>query len=187
MASSGRTATTKAMGKGSTQFQHLVQTEVPPRRLEDWLTIWSEVNGLAGHFTVKLRPHTAGSELLELSVYDPSGDKVARVVFATIRDRRGKSILSVRDQETIKPELRKKRLMTLFHLFLIHRYKVESIHYVTPTDDNVGQTKGLQQLGLFDEVTVEIGDIIVADVNGDRVADLLKTDQVALKKLINKQ
>ena len=28
VASSGRTATTKAMGKGSTQFQHLVQTEV---------------------------------------------------------------------------------------------------------------------------------------------------------------
>jgi len=29
MASSGRTAATKAMGKGSTQFQHLIQTEVP--------------------------------------------------------------------------------------------------------------------------------------------------------------
>jgi isocitrate lyase len=34
MASSGRTAATKAMGKGSTQFQHLVQTEIPPRLLE---------------------------------------------------------------------------------------------------------------------------------------------------------
>ena len=31
MASSGRTATTMAMGKGSTQHQHLVQTEVRPR------------------------------------------------------------------------------------------------------------------------------------------------------------
>ena len=31
MAASGRTAATKAMGKGSTQFQHLVQTEVPTR------------------------------------------------------------------------------------------------------------------------------------------------------------
>ena len=31
MSLSGRTATTKAMGKGSTQFQHLVQTEVPPK------------------------------------------------------------------------------------------------------------------------------------------------------------
>ena len=34
---SGRTSTTKAMGKGSTQFQHLVQTEVPPKLLEEWL------------------------------------------------------------------------------------------------------------------------------------------------------
>ena len=33
VASSGRTATTKAMGKGSTQVQHLVQTEVPPSLL----------------------------------------------------------------------------------------------------------------------------------------------------------
>ncbi len=36
-ASSGRTATTKAMGKGSTQHQHLIQTEVPKKLLEEWL------------------------------------------------------------------------------------------------------------------------------------------------------
>ncbi|NNM33398.1 MAG: isocitrate lyase family protein, partial [Gemmatimonadetes bacterium] len=42
MASTGRTASTKAMGKGSTQFQHLVQTEVPPTLLAEWLGLWSE-------------------------------------------------------------------------------------------------------------------------------------------------
>jgi isocitrate lyase len=187
MASSGRTATTKAMGKGSTQVQHLVETEVPPRLLEEWLALWSETNGLEGPYTVKLRPHIAGSELLELSVFDPSADKVARVVFATIRDRRGKSILSVRDQETIAPELRNKRLATLCHLFLIHRYKAETIHYVTPTDDNVGQTQGMQKLGLFDGVNIEIGDIIVADVDQERVPELLKADREALQRLINKE
>ena len=186
-ASSGRTATTKAMGKGSTHVQHLVETEVPPRLLEEWLGLWSEANSLEGPHTVKLRPHTAGSELLELSVYDPSGDKVARVVFANIRDRRGKSILSVRDQETIAEALRNKRLATLCHLFLIKRYKVESIHYVTPTDDNVGQTKGMQKLGIFDDVTVEIGDIIVAGIDQEHVPELLNADQKALKKLINKE
>ena len=41
-ASSGRTATTKSMGKGSTQHQHLVQTEVPKKLLEEWLALWSE-------------------------------------------------------------------------------------------------------------------------------------------------
>ncbi len=186
MASSGRTATTKAMGKGSTQIQHLVETEVPPRLLEEWLALWSETNDLDGPFAVELRPHTAGSELLELSVFDPSREKAALVVFATIHDRRGKSILSIRDQETIDPELRNKRLMTLCHLFLIHRYKAESIHYVTPTDDNVGQTKGMQTLGLFDEVNVEIGDIIVAGIDQERVPALLKTDLIELKRLINK-
>src|SRR5262250_3055742 len=40
LASSGHTAATKAMGKGSTQFQHLVQTEVPTKLLEEWLTEW---------------------------------------------------------------------------------------------------------------------------------------------------
>jgi isocitrate lyase len=187
MASSGRTATTKAMGKGSTQVQHLVETEVPPRLLEEWLTIWAEVNGLEGPFTVKLRPHTAGSELLELSVFSPSKEKVARVVFATIRDRRGKSILSVRDQETIAPELRNKRLATLCHLFLIHRYRAESIHYVSPTDDNIGQTQGLQKLGLFDEVNVEIGDIIVARIDAANVGDLLDSSRTALTRLIRKE
>jgi isocitrate lyase len=187
MASSGRTATTKAMGKGSTQVQHLVETEVPPRLLEEWLGLWSGVNGLEGPFSVRLRPHTAGSELLELSVLNPSGDKVANVVFATIRDRRGKSILSVRDQETIAPELRNKRLMTVCHLFLIHRYKAESIHYVTPTDDNVGQTKGMQGLGIFDDVQVEIGDIIVAAIDQVRVPALLHADRAELMRLIRKE
>src|ERR1043166_8549538 len=41
-ATSGRTATTMAMGKGSTQHQHLVQTEVPKKLLEEWLAVWSK-------------------------------------------------------------------------------------------------------------------------------------------------
>ena len=68
MASSGRTAATKAMGKGSTQFQHLVQTEVPTKLLEEWLAEWSKHWDYPAKIRVQLRPHTAGSELLELSV-----------------------------------------------------------------------------------------------------------------------
>ena len=69
-ASSGRTATTKAMGKGSTQFQHLVQTEIPPKRLEGWLSRWAEHYSLDQRLRVQLRPHRAGAELLELLVLD---------------------------------------------------------------------------------------------------------------------
>ena len=70
MAASGRTAATKAMGKGSTQHQHLVQTEVPTELLEEWLATWSSSLGSPGRLRVELRPHTAGSDLLELRVLD---------------------------------------------------------------------------------------------------------------------
>ena len=187
MASSGRTATTKAMGKGSTQVQHLVETEVPPRLLEEWLDVWRAHYGIEGAFTVRLRPERAGSELLRLSVVNAAGDEVARVVFATIRDRRGKSILSVRDQETVDTTLRQKRLMTIIHLFLIHRYKAEAIHYVTPTEDNLKQTEGMARLGIFSDFSTEVGDIIVAEVNGERMAELLTRDRNQLGKLIRRE
>ncbi|MEO8461872.1 MAG: isocitrate lyase/phosphoenolpyruvate mutase family protein, partial [Chloroflexota bacterium] len=95
MAASGRTAATKAMGKGSTQHQHLVQTEVPTKLLEGWLAAWATSWGHPGHIRVELRPHTAGSDLLELKVEGESGDALANVIFASIVDRRGRSILSI--------------------------------------------------------------------------------------------
>lgn len=186
-ASSGRTATTKAMGKGSTQFQHLVQVEVPPRLLESWLELWAKHYEIPVTLRVQLRPHVAGSELLELRVLDESKTKVANVIFAPIQDRRERHILSVRDQSTLHTEFRQKRLMTLIQLFLIHRYKAVSIHYVTPTEDNQLQTRGMKKLGIFDEVNTEIGDIIVASVNTAHVKELLKPDHEELKKLIAKK
>src|SRR5258706_1981567 len=65
-ATSGRTATTMAMGKGSTQHQHLVQTEVPKKLLEDWLAVWTKHYDLPDTLRVQLRPHRARSDLLEL-------------------------------------------------------------------------------------------------------------------------
>jgi len=191
MASSGRTAATKAMGKGSTQFQHLVQTEVPTKLLEDWLAEWSKHCNYAGKISVRLRPHTAGSDLLELSVLSepsvnqPSGEKLANVIFAYIQDRRGRNILSVRDQNTLAP-VRKKRLMTVAQLFLIHRYNASSVHYVTPTEDNELQTQRMKSVGIFSDVHTEIGQIIVAQVNKEHVAELLKPDRLLLLEMIRK-
>ena len=187
MAISGRTATTTAMGKGSTQFQHQVQTEVPPKLLEEWLELWCNRHGIAGKLRVSLRPHSAGSQLLELAVMTADGQKAANVVFDTIQDRRGRSILSVRDQNTFDVGLRRKRLMTLLQLFLIHRYRIESVHYLTPTDDNHRQTEGMKAHGLFSAVNVEVGALIVAEVNKERVAQLLDTDRTALSALIDQK
>jgi isocitrate lyase len=187
-ASSGRTATTKAMGKDSTQHQHLVQTEVPIKLLEGWLAQWCQHYRLPGGLRVKLRPYRAGSELLELTLTaDADGEKKAQIVFGNIIDRNGRRILSVRDQNTLDKSLRQKRLMTLMHLFLVHRYKIDSVHYLSPSEDNQNQTAKMKTHGIYSEVNNEIGEIIVADVNHRRIDELLAPDGAALQKLIQKR
>ena len=87
----GHTATTKAMGEGSTQCQHLVQTEVPPKLLTGWLDdVGRRTTASPGRCGCRCGPHTAGAELLELSVLGDDDEKLANVVFATIQDRRGR-------------------------------------------------------------------------------------------------
>ena len=187
-ASSGRTATTKAMSKGSTQFQHLVQIEVPTKLLEGWLELWAKYYKIKGTLRVELRPNRAGSDLLELNIMSSrSKTKKADVIFGSIQDLRGKNILSIRDQNTFNTEFRKKRLMTIIHLFLIHRYKCNSVHYVNPTEDNMKQTQGMKKLGIYSEVNTEVGDIIVALVNSNKLKELLNEDRVELKNLIAKK
>jgi len=186
-ASSGRTATTKAMGKGSTQHQHLVQTEVPKKLLEEWLALWSEHYQLGEKLRVTLRPRRAGSDVLELGIYGDGDEQLANVVVDPIKDRHGRSILQVRDQNTFAEKLRQKRLMTLIHLWLVNRFKADAVIYVTPTEDNQYQTEKMKSHGIFSEVYQEVGEIIVAEVNHPRIEELLKPDRVALRKLITKE
>lgn len=186
-ASSGRTATTKSMGEGSTQHQHLVQTEVPKKLLEEWLAMWSENYDLGEKLRVQLRPRRAGSDVLELGIYGTDDEQLANVVVDPIKDRHGRSILQVRDQNTFAEKLRQKRLMTLIHLWLVHRFKADGVIYVTPTEDNLYQTSKMKSHGIFSEVYQEVGEIIVAEVNQPRIAELLKPDRVALRKLITKE
>ncbi len=183
MSLSGRTSTTKAMGVGSTQFQHQVQIEVPPKVLKEWLDLWRARHEIEKPLTVSLRPHSSGSQLLELSIL-AGGEKAANVVFEPIQDRHGRKILSIRDQNTFDEGLRRKRLMTLAQLFLIHRYKSDSVHYLTPTDDNHKQTERMLARGLFSAVQDEVGQIIVADVAKDHVKNLLDAESGALAALI---
>ncbi len=185
MASSGRTATTKAMGKGSTQFQHLVQTEVPTKLLEEWLDMWAKCHQLQTPLHVKLRPNPAGSELLELRIVN--GETLANIVFTPIQDRRGRTILSVRDQNTFDKALRRKRLMTINHAFLIHRYKADAVHYVSPTEDNQYQAQKMKEHGIYAEVHDEVGGIIVANVDQVNIAKLIEPDRTALEDLIHKR
>ncbi|MDT5412591.1 MAG: isocitrate lyase [Mycobacterium sp.] len=186
-ASSGRTATTKAMGEGSTQSQHLVQTEVPKKLLEEWLALWADHYQIGETLTVRLRPRRAGSDVLDLGIYGNGEEPLANVVVDPIKDRHGRNILTVRDQNTFAEKMRKKRLMDVIHLWLIHRFKPEIVYYVTPTEDNIYQTEKMKSHGIFSNVYQEVGEIIVADVNQSRIDELLAPDREALKRLIAKQ
>jgi isocitrate lyase len=125
--------------------------------------------------------------LLELTIVGKGNEREANVVFAPIQDRHGRNILSVRDQNTFDEKLRKKRLMTIIHLFLVHRFKIDCVHYVTPTADNQYQAVKMKTHGIFSEVNTEVGQIIVAEVNHARIAELLAPDRVKLWALIRKE
>ena len=77
--------------------------------------------------------------------------------------------------------------MTLIHLWLVHRFKAEAVYYVTPTEDNIYQTEKMKAHGIFSDVRQDVGEIVVADVNHERIEELLAPDQVALKRLIRKE
>ena len=139
-------------------------------------------------FVVQGPGQQAGSELLELMIYrNSAADRLANVVFDTIVDRNERMLLSVRDQNTFDENLRKRRLMTLIHLWLVQRYKVASVHYVSPTEDNKYQAAKMQTHGIFREVHGEIGDIIVAEIDHERISELLDPEHEALRKLIEKR
>ena len=70
--------------------------------------------------------------------------------------------------------------MTLIHLFLVHRYKASSVHYVSPTDDNRYQAQKMKAHGLFSDVHDEVGQIIVAEVSAEGVKGLLAPDRARL-------
>jgi isocitrate lyase len=128
-----------------------------------------------------------GSELLELGIFGEGDEELANVIFAPFQDRRESTILTVRDQNTFEEKLRQKRLMTLIHLWLVHRFKADAVHYVTPTEDNLYQTEKMKSHGIFRDVHQEVGEIIVADVNHPRIEELLAPDRKALWRLIRKE
>ena len=183
-ASSGRTATTKAMGKGSTQFQHLIQTEPPLTILEGWLAKWAECHVPSVKLKARLKPLQPGSDILELLVEDSSNNNVANVVFKVMRDREDKVFLFIRNQILHDETLRRKRFMTLVQLFLIHRFKADIVEFMAPNEDNRQQVKGMCGLKIFKDYIEEIGDIIVAHINKNTIQDLTGTESNAITTLL---
>jgi len=186
-ASTGRTATTKAMGKGSTQFQHLIQIEPPISILQEWLAKWSKKYNLNAELKVVLRPQSSGADILELDVLDAMETKIAEVIFTVLRDREDKVFLFIRNQEVHDTSLSRKRFMTLLQLYLIYRYKADIMQYMTPSDDNRHQTNGMKRFGIFKDAKEEIGDIIVAYVDKDVVGQLVNPKKQGIDRLLSKE
>ena len=88
------------------------------------------------------------------------------MIFASLQDRRGRNFLSIRDIFT-HTSFRKKRMMTLMQLFLIHRYTSHTVHFVTPNENTKVQVERMKDLEIFSDVQSEIGQIIVAEVDGE--------------------
>ena len=135
---------------------------------------------------MSLRPHTAGSELLELSVLGPDGEKLANIVFTTIQDRRGRSILSVRDQNTFDTIAAAQAADDA--AAPVPDPPLQGGGHPLPHADR-GQparsARACKRLGIFESTNDEVGEIIVADVNAEAVAALVK-EADEREKLITK-
>jgi len=110
---------------------------------------------------------------------------VANIIFARSPIGVAEGFCQFATRNTFNPSLRNKRLMTLAHLFLIHRYNAASAHYVSPDRRQpAADVAKMEGAGIFTSVKDEVGDVIVADINQTRVSDLLNPNLVALRQLV---
>lgn len=186
-AARGASITTSSMGGKSTEVQHRKVIEVPTTELERWLHMWAEhwsKQGLydKGDLNVELKERWAGSEEMMLNVFDEASDKIAEITFRVDRDREGRRFLAVKDQNTVK-KFRSRRLMTLMHFFLLHRYKTDLVHYVTPTDDNRWSVQRMMHYGVFREARTDDPNVIAIEVDTARTRRIFSSD-ASLKKFI---
>jgi isocitrate lyase len=175
MASSGRTATTKAMGKGSTQHQHLKETELSPQTLDRWI----KECGVVPEVRSTLRPLRGGSEYLELLVSGRANHAHLRIVFVSLADRNGGSWLSITQQETsAATKTTRSVLVGLSWLFLIQRFKATAFQCLAPAADDFALATDIQTLGLFGDSLRSTSDLLAARLVPDRVTELMKQEQV---------
>jgi isocitrate lyase len=180
MAASGRTATTKAMGKGSTQHQHLVETEASPKLLEAWLETAARHGRLTGRFRAEMCPVISGSDLLELRVVGESNARRAHVVFMVVQDRTGGTVLWIREHHVFDTSLYGTRVMALVYLFLIHRYQATAVQYINPSEHESEHSRDMEDLGVFGEVERIARQMIFAQVSRARASELLIPQQLAI-------
>ena len=186
-AARGPSLTTSSMGGKSTEAQHRKAIEVPVSVLERWLRMWADHWSKQdlynqGELSVEIKERWAGSEEMMLNVFDEARDKIAEITYRVDKDRDGRKLLAVKDQNTVK-KYRARRLMTLMHFFLLHRYKTDLVHYVAPTDDNRISVRRMIQNGVFRGARTDDPNIIAIEVDTARSQKIFANDE-SLKKFI---
>jgi isocitrate lyase len=189
-AARGPSLTTSSMGGKSTEAQHRKVLEVPTSTLERWLRMWKEhwtKHGVSvrGELSVELKERWAGSEEMMLNVFDEEHDKIAEIIFRVDRDRTGRKFLAVKDQNTMK-KYRNRRLMSLMHFFLLHRYKTDLVHYVTPSSDNRLSVQRMINNGLFHAARTDDPNIIAIEVDTARAQKIFAGDE-SVRRFIARQ
>ena len=76
--------------------------------------------------------------------------------------------------------------MTLMHFFLLHRYKTDLVHYVTPTDDNRLSIHRMIQNGVFRSSRTDDPNIIAIEVDTSRGQKIFATDE-SIRRFIIRQ
>ncbi|MFQ5949616.1 MAG: isocitrate lyase [Nitrospiria bacterium] len=186
-AARGPSLTTSSMGGKSTEVQHRRVIDAPTSVLERWLRMWAQhwsEQGLydKGDLSVELKERWAGSEEMMLNVFDEASDKIAELIFRVDKDREGRKFLAVKDQNTVQ-RFRSKRLMTLMHFFLLHRYKTDLVHYVAPTKDNRISVQRMMHYGVFREARTDDPNVIAIGVNNSLAQRIFANDR-SLKRFI---
>jgi isocitrate lyase len=120
-----------------------------------------------------------------LNLFDEAHDKIAEIIFRVDKDRAGRKFLAVKDQNTIK-KYRSRRLMTLMHFFLLHRYKTELVHYVTPTNDNRLSVQRMIQNGVFRASRTDDPHIIAMEVDNARGQKIFANED-SIRRFIARQ
>jgi isocitrate lyase len=189
-AARGSSLTTSSMGGKSTETQHRKAVEVPTSVLERWLRMWVQHwsrQGLytGGELSVELKERWAGSEEMMLNAFDEARDKIAEIIFRVDKDREGRKFLAVKDQNTVK-RYRSRRLMTLLHFFLLHRYKTDLVHYVRPTNDNRLSVRRMIHNGVFREARTDDPNIIALEVDTVRAQRIFASDE-SVKRFVGQQ
>ncbi len=167
-AATGRTASTKAMGKGSTHHQHLVPIEAAPSLLASWLRTGDDATTGAAALRprVRLVPDAAGSDHLELQIADAeAGDRDALVTIAhtTFIDAAGRRTLAVTRLGRHAPA--PVRWTALGLVYLLERTHAVAVHVIAPGQEASDAVAALRDADVLDGVDA-LGDaVIVASVD----------------------